>query len=503
MKNIHYASFDKLKAIPFQILPLLFLIVYLLFPTQNSTVDAYAYACHAKFGESLFQSHHLLYSFFGYLWYNLSSFLGFNADVLSTLKVMNALLASVSLLLLGYILMLLFNNKEKALSWVFFVGSTWGVMRFATENETYLFPIMFSLAGSLFCLKFIKSQKVKFLLLSGSFASVACLFHQIHFFWWLALLIGLLLHRQVKNAILYAIPALIVPVAYILAAFVYYNNPVEFDSLIQFVLRDFYSGHANVATGLTSLVFTAMSFFRTFLQVHGYIFLLLKVQPFYILGFAIPFALFVVTILFLNSIKFSFKINTKTFFIPHVIAFLLQFIFAFLSSGNAEFMIMLPFLMALTLPFIVLTEARVISYIASGMLIWNIVLGIAPLHSNGLDSTKMVASKVISTDENNTFFVVFNKPLIENFVHYQKGEEPVNVVSGTSKVDENGIKMKIKVALNEGKAVYTDCLFRPKTLSRESILTENRDDIFEGYTLVKVDSIETISGKYYLTQVSL
>jgi hypothetical protein len=501
MKNIHYATFDKLKAIPFQVLPLLFLIVYLLFPTQNSTVDGYAYACHVKFGETLFQSHHLLYSFFGYLWYNLVAVFGINADVLSALKVMNALSASGSLLLVGYILMLLFNSKTKTLAWVFFVGSTWGVMRFATENETYLFPIMFSLAGSLFYLKFIKSQKVKFLLLSGSFAAVACLFHQIHFFWWLALLIGLLLQRQVKNAILYAIPALIVPVAYMLAAFVYSNVPVEFNSFLQFVLRDFYSGTANVATGLTSVVFTAMSFFRTFLQVHGYIFVLIKVQPFYILGFALPFALFVVAMLFLRSISFSFKTHTKTFFIPHVIAFLLQFVFAFLSSGNAEFMVMLPFLLALTLPFIVSTEARVVSYIAAGMLIWNIALGVLPLRNGVLDSSEMMAKKVLYTDDSTNFFICYNKPHIECIVYYEKGKMPSNVVSGTNKGDGNELKAKMKSLLQEGVAIYTDCLNRPKTLSRASILIENRDDIFDGYSLVKVDSVETISGRFYLMQV--
>jgi hypothetical protein len=501
MRTVRLLSFDKLKALPFQVLPLIFFIVYIAFPTNNSTVDAYGYAGHIKYGESLFQSHHLLYSFLGFIGYNIFVLLGFSSDVLAFLKVFNALSASISLMLLGYILMLLFNNKAKTLSWIFFAGSTWGVMRFATENETYLFPIMFSLAGSFFFLKFTSNQKVKFLFLSGSFAALACLFHQIHFFWWVALPIGLLLQRQVKNAILFTIPALIVPIAYILATFVYYNNPIEPNSLLQFVFRDFYSGHANVATGLTSFMFTAMSLFRTFLQVHGYIFVLIKAQPIYILGFALSLVLFVVTLFFVKTIKFSFKIKTTAFLIPHIIAFILQFIFAFLSSGNAEFMVMLPFLMALTLPFFLSSETSVVSYIASGMLIWNITLGLIPLNNKILDSSKMVVSKVTGTDQCKTFFVVFNKPLIENIVKYQTKRMPSNVVSGINKVDVKEIKIIIEASLNAGKAVYTDCLSRPNTLSRESILTDTRNDIFEGYTLVKVDSLETISGKYYLTQV--
>ncbi|MDX9847542.1 MAG: hypothetical protein RBT74_11225 [Tenuifilaceae bacterium] len=156
MNSINTVKLDKLKLIPFQVLPILFLIVYVIFPTHNSTVDGYGYACHVKFGEALFQSHHLLYSFLGYLWYNLFAVLGFSLDVLSSLIIMNALSASVSLMLLGYILMHLFGNNAKVLSWIFFVGSTWGVMRFATENETYLVPIVFSLAGSLFYLKLLE-----------------------------------------------------------------------------------------------------------------------------------------------------------------------------------------------------------------------------------------------------------------------------------------------------------------------------------------------------------
>ncbi|MDX9847543.1 MAG: hypothetical protein RBT74_11230 [Tenuifilaceae bacterium] len=349
----------------------------------------------------------------------------------------------------------------------------------------------------------MKFQKTKFLLLSGSLAAIACLFHQIHVFWWLALFVGLLLQRKIINGLLYAIPALVVPVGYMLAAFVYYSIPVEFNSFLQFVLRDFYSGHANIETGLTGVLFTSMSFFRTFLQVHGYIFVLLKNQPFYILGLAIPFVFFLAATFSLRSISFTLKIDAKAFFTPHIIAFLLHFIFAFISIGNAEFMVMLPFLMALTIPFLVPSETRVVSYIASGMLVWNILLGVLPLHTYVLDSSYMVANKVLYAGDDTTLFICNNKPHIQNIVLYNSGKNPLNLVSGINSTDETNLKESIESLLEHGVVVYTDCLYRPKTLSRASLLTGNRDDVFEGFSLLKIDSVETISGRYYFVQVEM
>lgn len=48
-------------------LPFFFLLVYLLFPTNNSTVDGWGYAEEIKYGYNLFRSHHLLYNALGFV----------------------------------------------------------------------------------------------------------------------------------------------------------------------------------------------------------------------------------------------------------------------------------------------------------------------------------------------------------------------------------------------------------------------------------------------------
>ena len=43
------------------------ILFYLLFPTNNSTLDAYGYAASIKYGFDLFKPHHLFYNVFLYV----------------------------------------------------------------------------------------------------------------------------------------------------------------------------------------------------------------------------------------------------------------------------------------------------------------------------------------------------------------------------------------------------------------------------------------------------
>lgn len=74
-------------------LPFFFLLIYLLFPTNNSTVDGWGYAEEIKYGYNLFRSHHLLYNALGFVLLKALGLVGINADVLAFMKVLNAVAA--------------------------------------------------------------------------------------------------------------------------------------------------------------------------------------------------------------------------------------------------------------------------------------------------------------------------------------------------------------------------------------------------------------------------
>jgi hypothetical protein len=481
--------------------PLLFFALYLLLPTQNSTIDAYGYANYIRDGQKLFLSHHLLYNAIGYLWFNLIKVFGVSNTLIS-LKAMNAVFASASLFLLRLIFKKLRFDSLKSTVWICFVGCSWGFMRFATENETYIAPILISLLASYFFLRYTERERLRDILLSGFFAAFACLVHQIHFFWWLALLLALTRVRNLKVLALYALPALMVPVGYILVVTLYYGIPFSYDSLIQFTLRDFQSGAATVSLGAKSIFFVGISFVRTFLQVHGY-FANLILKPWVLAGFALAIVCFGLALFRLKEIQFNRLQPLSTFIVAHLVGFFLHLVFALISHGNAEFMVILPFFGAITLSNSLKNEVRLVGSLAAGMFFWNLVFGLIPLNRYELDGTAMLVNVIIEKQEEGSkpLFVVYNKPAIENQVKFNTGQYPLNLISATQNANLMEVSQAIEKAHSEGRAVYTDCLFRPKTVSRESLTVNLNKNFFLGFETQKIDSVNTLTGIYYIVKI--
>src|SRR4051812_38553206 len=83
------------------------LCLYLLFPTQNHSIDAWGYAGNVKWSADLFAPHHLLYTITGWLWVNAIQILAPSAGAMSLLLALNALAAWFSILVLDRILKVL------------------------------------------------------------------------------------------------------------------------------------------------------------------------------------------------------------------------------------------------------------------------------------------------------------------------------------------------------------------------------------------------------------
>lgn len=482
---------------------LFFFFIYLLLPTRNSTIDAWCFAANVKQGESLFLAHHLFYNAIGFIWVKLVG-LAVRVDTLKILISLNALFAAATLYILGLTLRFMGVEVRRIILWVAFAGSSWAIMRFATENETYIIPLFFSVLGSYFFVKGLKGHNNRNYIYSGLFAAIACLFHQVMFFWWLSLLIGIASSKKAKPFLAFTLPALLVPISYILVLVFYYNQPLTFEALMHFVFTDYYSGAAGVSTGTNSLMFTVISIIRSFFQVHGYLAFLPKISNLFIVAGVLSVGLIVTGIFFLKRIRWNLRCIKELPTWVHLLAIFLQLVFAFLSSGNAEFMVMIPVLLAIVLSQVAQNETRFLSFIVGGILVWNISFGLIPLNQHVLDSNSVMSERVLESLKNKDkkLFVLFNKPGVENRVDYITGESPRNITTGTQYNSLIEIKQRITHALENDSIVLTDCINRPKTLSRETLVVSmDNENLFGDYSLVKVDSINTLTGKYFLVQV--
>lgn len=372
-------------------LPFFFLLIYLLFPTNNSTVDGWGYAEEIKYGYNLFRSHHLLYNALGFVLLKALGLVGINADVLAFMKVLNALAAFGILLVFRWYLNLQSLSNKAINSWLFFVGSSFGVWRFAVENETYLIPIFFSLLGSVFFVLFSRKSESHFLFWSAVFASLACLFHQLQIFWWLALFVGLLMHKSRRLSWLFLAVSSIVPFVYLLVYFLYEEGALGVVDLLRFVLHDFYGNGAEASIDYRNFLMTPISLFRTFFQVHGNILLFLKGFP--LLWGAAIFALSL-ALLSLFDLRFLGMISFQHISLTvkvHILAFVLHLAFAFFSHGNAEFMVVLIVLLPLVLVGFIDFPYRILWKLGLAMFVWNASLAILPANRLDFNNDKALA----------------------------------------------------------------------------------------------------------------
>lgn len=474
-----------------------FLFLYLSFPTHNSTIDAYAYAVSVKYGISIFYPHHLLYNIPGSLMFNFLEFIGAPSDVLSLMKILNAFFAVFCLLLLKNIFFNLKIPVNKIIALLIFTGSSFGVMRYATENETYIIPIFFSLLGTLYFLKYINCSKNIYILISSLSGGIACLFHQLHFAWWLGLLITILIwNRNLKTLLIYCIPAIIVPIAYILVLVFYYSKDLTYYNLLDMFFEQLNKG--NVTTKITkhNFIFTVISIIRTFFQVHGYMFVMIKKH----LALFIPALVSLILIIiafFKNRQHYSFNIQNRIVFNSHIIILVFHLLLAFYAIGNAEFMVMIPFLLAIILSCLHKIRSLALLLFSLAMLTWNFCYGIIPNRYYDFSGNSKLIDIIIKNPDKK--FILREKVLIENIIFYQNGQYPGNIFSSpyyySQKPDKGDLKEIIVYGQNEGIGFITDCVGNEEILSRAIILESKANkEFFKDYNLIPVDSFKSFTG---------
>jgi hypothetical protein len=482
-------------------------VIYICLPTQNSGIDAYNYAANVKWNHDIFFTHHLFYNLLPYFFLRFFNLINYQIDVLGLMKMINAVFAALSLLVLSRILIIQNKVTKNHFALILIAGSCFGFMRYATENETYIIPVFWSLLATLYFLKYLKSDSKTSIFLSGIFASASCLFHQIHILWYAGLLISILFYKkEIKIALIIAAPAILLPLVYYLAFKQVHFEFVKAQNLWQFVFYDYYYGTAHVQFGIDNFILGFIGFIRSFVQVHGIIPFLFK-KSFYYLIVIVPILFFgfqTITMFWKNRTE---RVKPTIFEKTLIIVFIFQLSFSIFSAGNAEFMVMLPMLLLLIING--LYHLKTIIYLNMGMaiLIWNLAFGIFPNHLYNFQNQEKMIEFI--GKKNDAMFILSEDVLVQNMLYYKTGvvwnsniyKSPASLKQQNK--TQNYLKEKMDSCLSNNIPVITDCIDEPKVMSRKQYLDDNDNEkFFKEDKKLRTDSIETLFGTRYISLIS-
>ncbi|MBE9512142.1 MAG: hypothetical protein IMY71_14830 [Bacteroidetes bacterium] len=489
------------------LLTVAFTILYLVFPTNNSSVDAYYYAASVKYCDELFHPHHLLYNATFRLFFNLPFFNNEEINILQGMKMANSIIGGICLYLFSLLLKRTGRSIKEIFRIILLTGSSFAVMRYSSENEVYLFPLAFSLSASIIYQGYLNNRSLPSLLISGLLASFAVLYHQIGVFWWLGLFVGLIIFRHPwKSKLVFVTTVVPVILVYGIVAFKLSEFEKNFTGVFQFALRDYLSPGFDKTPGWENFFFTPVNFIRSFVQIHGYIFRMIGENILWIIPGLVSMLLIGAVFIRNRFLIRKIEIMNLPFFITHLIILVFYFVFAFIAEGNAEFMVMIPFLGYLLL--FSKIKIRNISMVlfAIALLVWNVSYGLIPRNSFNFTDYIMLESWIKKTPD--ATFVIKSDQQVISRLYYQSGIEvyPQIIKSPSSLIQQGmsvtGLYSKLDTLIARENQIYTDCVKYPGILSRRGVIDTGEDDyFFTEYEYEPVDSVETLFGTFFLQRI--
>ncbi len=435
-----------------------FAILYILFLSNNPTSDSYSYAYSSLHGEELLRPHHLLYCWVCRLIYSIFAFT--NIEPITIFQTFNAIMAASTLLVLRRIIKRINRSESFIFSAIVFCGSCFGFMRFATDNEAYILPLFFSMLSIYYLQTFLQENTIARLLKMSLSIVIACLCHQLSILVYLSLFIGLLLNKRGKYILYFILVSLIIPIVYSIACFIV-TDQLSLSGLFSFVLHDYIQGYAQSPDVKQVLLLSCISLIRTFLQVHGN---LLGIMNYSLGLFVFSLALFFVflAIGIVNLVKNErYKLslyNEKRFAIILWVILVLSFLFAAFSNGNAEFMIVIPFILVVLYSYY-FANHKALLLIGLAMLVWNSSFALYPQRFLKLNCNEEVV-ELMKTRRDATF-VLIDKPMAENVYLYKYSSENLPKVVHAHKYNQED---------ETSKVIITDVIGAESPLSRSSLL---------------------------------
>ncbi len=502
----------KQKQIPksywIPLLIIAFTILYLVFPTNNSSVDAYYYAASVKYSDELFHPHHLLYNVTFRLFFNLPFFNNEEVDILQGMKMANSLIGGICLYLFSLLLKRTGRSIKEIFGIILLTGSSFAVMRYSSENEVYLFPLALSLSSSVVYLDYLNNRSLLRLLISGLLASFAVLYHQIGVFWWLGLFIGLIIFRHPwKSKLVFVTTVIPVILVYSIVAFKLPEFEKSITGVFQFALRDYLASGFDKTPGWLNLFFTPVNFIRSFVQIHGYIFRMIGENILWIIPGLV--SIFLLGAIFMKKRRVIRKVELMPppIFITHLIILIFYIAFAFIAEGNAEFMVMVPFLGFLLLFSKIKIRDRSMILLGIALLVWNVSYGLIPRNNFEFTNYTMLESRIKKTPD--ATFVLKSDQQVISRLYYQSGIEVYpQIIKSPSSLIRRGrnvedLHSKLDKCISRGEQIYTDCVEYPGILSRQWVIDVGEDDyFFTEYEYEPVDSVETLFGTFFLHRIA-
>jgi len=475
-----------------RVLLLFFAVLYILLPCGFSSTDAWYYAGCIRYNTELLHPFHLIYNLFGKIVCLLPS--GFGVDTLACLKAMNAVFTVISLYIVILILKLMQKKKSEILLITALCGASFSVMRYATENETYIIPLFLGLTSSYFFMKYLISGRRQMILFSVFFASLSVLFHLSYLIWLLCILAGVITKKDYKTLPAGIIISMIIPVAYISAVYLTEGN-LSSEAVKEFTGGRSFKGLFSVS--VSGFLLSAISLVRSFIQVHGYIFNMLKENWVNIIPALLSIGFFIPAALRMKDLK-KLIVN-RTFIFVHIMIVALMFIFAFVSDGNAEFMVMIPVLVFVISGATFNGGEKFYVFLVVGMLIWNTFYGLIPLNRQSYEIERHICNILIQ-DESEVAVIARDDQQIASMVFYYTGRNDFQNIYQSPAVmklsgrDPEMLREVIDSLLAAGRKVYTDCL-SIMPLSR-AVLMQGKinQQFFSTYVLKEELRIEDTMG---------
>lgn len=375
--------------------------------------------------------HHLLYMPWCSWWLPIIRLL--HVEPIAGFTFINFVLFVVTLEVLRVWLLKLNATQSHVEVLIWFLLGSFGLLRFALDNETYIVPLFLAVYGSYL----IENKEKRASSIGWVLLAMAVLFHQSYIFWFLAYALTAMKKRKWIAPIL---SGGIILVVYLQAAS--WSN----ESISNYLIHDVNQGLVDTQIGPMNFMFTAVNLVRTVIQIHGS--MLFIILDWYLLSIVGLMGLLMLIISSLGFVWLQVSVRKQQTAKMHIFdgalswVFFLQLGFAFYSVGNAEFMVML-------LPVATLLMAK------------------AGLFSTSDKTQKLLAGMSIGTWLHNTVFVIIPMFLgsnadAERFAEILNNKIPTNntqkivLISNEAKSIENAWEY---IARKNGKKPTQNILF--------------------------------------------
>lgn len=423
------------------------MVSILLFPITHSG-DGWGYAADTLEFEGNFKSmlspHHLLYMPWCSLWLPLFRLIHINP--IAGFTFLNLGLCVLTLEVLRAWLLKLNTTQSNSQWLIWLLLGSFGILRFAIDNETYIAPLFLAILGSYL----IESKPQRHASVGWVSLAFAVLFHQSYIFWFIAYAVMAMKKGKWIAPILSGGFILFV---YLLAA------SASNESIFNFIIHDVNQGLVDTQIGPLNFLFTAVNLVRTVFQIHGFILFLIVAWPLLsIIGLVGLLLLAFSSVCFVwRYISKRKKQTTRIRIFTGALAwvFFLHLGFAFYSVGNAEFMVML-----LPVATLLMAKAGLFSFddkttkplmgMAIGTWAYHMVFVLIPMFlgsNSDVERFAEILNKQISNNNTQKIVLISNDAkAIENALEYQArmngNEPPKNIIFnlGSSENDIQEIK---------------------------------------------------------------